>query len=89
MAWRRERSQSRVDGVYDADPEKNPDAKRYDELTYLRVLSQKLGVMDSTAISLCMENELPVLVFNMLEPGNLLRAARGEAIGTIVRGAGE
>lgn len=80
---------TRVDGVYDADPEKNPDAKRYDELTYLRVLSQKLGVMDSTAISLCMENDLPVLVFNMLERGNLLRAARGEAIGTIVRGAGE
>jgi uridylate kinase len=78
---------TRVDGVYDSDPEKNPSAVRFSELSYLDVLSQKLGVMDSTAISLCMENSLPVLVFNMLEEGNLLRAAQGESIGTIVRGA--
>ncbi|MDG1400057.1 MAG: UMP kinase [Candidatus Binatia bacterium] len=78
---------TRVDGVYDSDPEKNPSAVRFSELSYLDVLSQKLGVMDSTAISLCMENSLPVLVFNMLEEGNFLRAAQGESIGTIVRGA--
>lgn len=77
---------TRVDGVYDSDPEENPQAKRFEELTYLTVLSQKLGVMDSTAISLCMENDLPVLVFNLLEPGNLVRAVRGEKIGTMVRG---
>ncbi|MEO2166560.1 MAG: UMP kinase [bacterium] len=77
---------TRVDGVYDSDPEKDPAAVRFEELTYLSVLGQKLGVMDSTAISLCMENDLPVLVFNLLETGNLVRAARGEKIGTIVRG---
>ena len=77
---------TRVDGVYDSDPEKNPAARRLAELTYLDVLSQKLGVMDSTAISLCMENDLPVRVFNLLEPGNLERVVRGEAIGTLVRG---
>lgn len=81
---------TKVDGVYDADPMINPNAVRYRELTYLEVLSQKLKVMDSTAISLCMDNELPVLVFNMLEPGNLKRAMLGEPIGTVVRGgAGE
>ena len=71
-----------------SDPEKNPDAKKFAELTYLDVLSQKLKVMDSTAISLCMDNELPVLVYNLLVPGNLTRVARGEPIGTIVRGGG-
>ena len=67
-------------------PMTNPNAKRYDELTYLDVLSQKLKVMDSTAISLCMDNHLPVLVFNFLVPGNLKRVMLGETIGTIVRG---
>lgn len=79
---------TKVDGVYDSDPMLNPNAVRYRELTYLDVLSQKLKVMDSTAISLCMDNELPVLVFNMLEPGNLKRAMLGEPIGTVVRGGG-
>jgi uridylate kinase len=79
---------TKVDGVYDSDPKLNPQAVFYPELTYLDVLSQKLKVMDSTAISLCMDNELPVLVFNMLEPGNLRRAMTGERIGTIVRGGG-
>ena len=79
---------TKVDGVYDSDPMRNPDAVRYRELTYLDVLSQKLKVMDSTAISLCMDNDLPVLVFNMLEPGNLKRAMLGEPIGTVVRGGG-
>jgi uridylate kinase len=77
---------TKVDGVYDSDPKLNPNAVLYRELTYLDVLSQKLGVMDSTAISLCMDNDLPVLVFNMLEPGNLRRAMLGEPIGTVVRG---
>jgi uridylate kinase len=80
---------TKVDGVYDSDPMLNPNAVRYRELTYLDVLSQKLKVMDSTAISLCMDNDLPVLVFNMLEPGNLQRAMLGEPIGTVVRGGGE
>jgi len=78
---------TKVDGVYDSDPMKNPSARRYTELTYLDVLSQKLGVMDSTAISLCMDNQLPVLVFNLLVPGNLKRVVQGETIGTLVRGA--
>ncbi len=79
---------TRVDGIYDADPLEVPSAKRFTELTYLDVLSQKLKVMDSTAISLCMENDLPVVVFNLLEAGNLRRAVAGEAIGTVVRGGG-
>ncbi len=77
---------TRVDGVFDADPLTHPGAVRYAELTYLDVLSQKLKVMDSTAISLCMENHLPVLVFNLLVPGNLQRVVRGEPIGTMIRG---
>lgn len=79
---------TKVDGIYDSDPMLNPSAVRYRELTYLDVLSQKLKVMDSTAISLCMDNDLPVMVFNMLEPGNLKRAMLGEPIGTVVRGGG-
>ncbi len=79
---------TRVDGVYDADPEKNPDARLLPELTYLDVLSQKLGVMDSTAISLCMENDLPVRVINLLQAGNLERVVRGEPLGTLVHGGG-
>lgn len=79
---------TKVDGVYDSDPMLNPNAVRSRELTYLDVLSQKLKVMDSTAISLCMDNDLPVLVFNVLDPGNLKRAMLGEPIGTVVRGGG-
>jgi uridylate kinase len=77
---------TRVDGVYDADPEKQPDARRFDQLTYIEVLNRGLQVMDSTAISLCMDNDLPILVFNMLEPGNILRAVSGVRIGTLVHG---
>lgn len=76
---------TKVDGVFDADPNEYPDAKRYEELTYFDVLSKSLKVMDSTAISLCMDNKLPVIVFNLMENGNILRAVRGEKIGTIVR----
>jgi uridylate kinase len=77
---------TRVDGIYDADPEKHPDARRFDELTYIDVLNRGLQVMDSTAISLCMDNDLPILVFNMLERGNIMRAVSGVRIGTLVHG---
>ena len=76
---------TRVDYVYDSDPEKNPNAKPYPQLTYLDVLSQGLKVMDSTAISLCMDNELPIIVFNLHEKGALKRLVAGEAIGTLVK----
>lgn len=75
-----------VDGVYDSDPAKNPEAKKFDELDYIEVIQRKLNVMDSTAISLCMDNSIPILVFNIDEPGNILRAASGEKIGTLVGG---
>ena len=77
---------TRVDGVYDADPEKHPEATRFDELTYIDVLNRNLQVMDSTAISLCMDNGLPILGFNMLELGNIMRAVSGVRIGTLVHG---
>ncbi len=74
-----------VDGVYTADPQKFPEAKKYETLTFMTVLSQGLGVMDSTATSLCMDNNIPILVFSISDAGNILRAVRGESIGTIVR----
>jgi uridylate kinase len=77
---------TRVDGVYTADPAKEPSATRYDELTYMDVLRAGLKVMDSTAISLCMDNDLPILVFNLMESGSILRAVTGERIGTLVHG---
>ena len=77
---------TRVDGVYSADPAKDPNAVRYRELAYIDVLNRELKVMDSTAISLCMDNGLPILVFNMLEPGNIMRAVSGVHIGTLVHG---
>jgi uridylate kinase len=77
---------TKVDGVYDADPMRVPNAKRYHTLTYIEVLQQKLKVMDSTAISLCMDNRLPILVFSLLEPGNIKRVVLGEPVGTIVHG---
>jgi uridylate kinase len=77
---------TRVDGVYSADPLKEPDAVKFEELSYIDVLNRKLGVMDSTAISLCMDNSFPIVVFNLLEKGVLLRLMRGERVGTLVRG---
>lgn len=74
---------TKVDGVYDKDPEKHDDAVRYDELTYSDVLSQGLKVMDSTAVSLCMDNHLPILVFQ-LQRGSVAAAVRGEGLGTLV-----
>jgi uridylate kinase len=76
---------TKVDGVYTADPKKDKAARRYEELSYMEVLQQGLGVMDSTAITLCMENRLPVIVFNLFEEGNLERVVRGEALGTRIR----
>jgi uridylate kinase len=73
-----------VDGVYDSDPKANPDAKRYDEIDFLSVLNQGLGVMDATAISLCMDNGLPIVVFELLREGNIGRVVRGEPVGTLV-----
>ncbi len=75
---------TRVDGVYDKDPEKFKDARRYDAITYLEVLNQGLKVMDSTAISLCMENKLPIVVFDIGTRGNLARVVGGETVGTLV-----
>jgi uridylate kinase len=75
---------TRVDGVYDSDPEKNPNAIRFPNISYMDVLKRNLNIMDMTAITLCRENKLPILVFNMNRPGNLKRLVMGEAIGTKV-----
>ena len=75
---------TKVDGVYDSDPMKNPDAKRFEHISYMDVLSKDLHVMDATAISLCMDNEVPMLVFDLMKPGNIKRALKGEAIGTTI-----
>lgn len=75
---------TKVDGVYDRDPVKSPDAKMFSQITYLDVLSRGLAVMDTTAISLCMENALPIIVFNLNVPGNLKRVVAGEKIGSLV-----
>ena len=74
----------KVDGVYSDDPKKNPDAVKFDSLKYIDVLIEGLKVMDSTAISLCMDNNIPLIVFDMMTPGNMKRAAMGETIGTYV-----
>jgi uridylate kinase len=73
-----------VDGVYDDDPRKNPDAVKFDSLTYGEVLERRLKVADATAISLCMDNRLPIVVFDLMAEGNIARAVRGEKIGTLV-----
>jgi uridylate kinase len=73
-----------VDGVYDADPKTHPDAVKFDQLDYAEVIARSLKVADATAISLCMDNELPIVVFNLLAEGNIERAVRGEKIGTLV-----
>lgn len=77
---------TKVDGVFDADPMTHPDAVKFDELTYIDVLNRGLKVMDSTAISLSMDNNLPIIVFNMEREGNIVRALKGDKVGTIVRG---
>ena len=75
---------TKVDGIYDADPKKVPDAKLFDQIRYIDVLSKGLGVMDTTAISLCMDNSLPIIVFNLNVSGNLKRIVLGEKIGSLV-----
>jgi uridylate kinase len=76
---------TKVDGIYDKDPMKNTDAKRFDRISYLEVLNKDLKVMDLTAVSLCMDNKLPILSFDMTKKGNVLRAVCGEHIGTVVQ----
>ncbi len=75
---------TKVDGVYDADPHTTPDAVRFDRLDYSEYLSRGLKVMDTTAVSLCMDNRLPIVVFELMEEGNVLRAIRGEKVGTLI-----
>ncbi len=75
---------TKVDGVYAEDPHENPDAERFDHLTYMRALEMRVGVMDATAISLCMENDLPIIVLNLWQPHSLEQAVLGEAIGTLI-----
>lgn len=75
---------TKVDGVYDKDPKENSDASRYETISYMDVLSKNIRVMDSTAISMCMEFQLPIVVFNLKEEGNILRAIKGETIGTYI-----
>jgi uridylate kinase len=77
---------TKVDGIYTADPVKHPDATRYERISYLQVLQDRLQVMDATAISLCMDNKLPIVVFNLRTPGNVRRVVSGEPVGTTVTG---
>jgi len=77
---------TRVDGVYSADPEKDPSATKFDHISFAKVISMGLGVMDMTAFTLCQENNLPIIVFDINKDGNLLRIVQGEAIGTLVEG---
>jgi len=76
---------TKVDGVYSSDPKKYPNAKRYETVSFTDALTLKLGVMDSTALSLCRDNDMPIIVFDVNTPGNLLRAVQGEPVGTLVR----
>jgi uridylate kinase len=77
---------TKVDGVYDRDPVKNPDAKRFNELTYREVIEKNLKVMDLTAITLCMDNNLPIIVFDLNKTGNIFKVVTGESTGTYIRG---
>ena len=80
---------TKVDGVYSADPATDPAATRHDELPYTEVLARRLGVLDSTAVSLCMDNELPIIVFDINAGDNIYRAALGEPVGTLINGGQE
>lgn len=77
---------TRVDGVYDADPEKEPNAQRYTRIGYTELLANRLEALDATAVSLAMDNEMPIVMFDMTQPGNIVRAVRGEPIGTLIAG---
>ena len=80
---------TKVDGIYDSDPKQNPKARRYSQITYLEALQKQLKVMDSTAFSLCMDNKMPIIVFDLFKPHNLRRVVLGEKVGTLVAGSGE
>ncbi|MET0254687.1 MAG: UMP kinase, partial [Luteibacter sp.] len=73
-----------VDGIYSADPKRDPSAQRYDHLTYNQVIERRLEVMDTAAIALCRENKLPLRIYDMTEPGNLMKIMQGEPVGTLV-----
>ena len=75
---------TKVDGIYDSDPKKNPDARRFDHLGYIEALNMRVGVMDSTALTLCMDNNLPIIVLDLWQPGSLEKAILGEPVGTLV-----
>jgi len=75
---------TKVDGIYDSDPKKNPKAERYDQISYKEALMKQLQVMDSTAFSLCMDNKMPIIVFDMFKPHNLRRVVVGDKVGTLV-----
>ncbi|HEV3252016.1 MAG TPA: uridine monophosphate kinase, partial [Puia sp.] len=77
---------TRVNGIYTADPEKDPNAKKFDTITFQECITKNLRVMDMTAFTLCMENKLPIIVFDMNKPGNLLKVVSGEKVGTLVKG---
>lgn len=76
---------SKVDGIYDSDPEKNPQAKKFDQITFDEVLARRLSVMDMTAFALCRDNNLPIIVFDAMKPGNIKRVIMGEKLGTLVK----
>ncbi|GMA14831.1 UMP kinase [Deinococcus metallilatus] len=78
-------AKNKVDGVYDSDPRKNPDARRLDRLTHIEVVERRLEVMDATALTLCMDRGLPIVVFDLFEPGNLRRLLMGERVGTLIQ----
>jgi uridylate kinase len=75
---------TKVDGVYDSDPKQNPDARRYSKISYIEALQRRLKVMDSTAFSLCMDNKMPIIVFDVFRPHNLKRIVLGDKVGTLV-----
>ena len=77
-------AKNKVDGVYDADPRREPGARRFETLDYIEAINRRLEVMDSTALSLCMEHDLPIVVFDLSAPDSIVRAVRGEKIGTLV-----
>ncbi len=81
-------SKNKVDGIYDADPNEQPDAKRYSAISYMEALNLRLGVMDSTALTLCMDNTLPIVVFDIFDKGSLGRILKGETVGTLVNATG-
>ena len=81
-------AKNKVDGVYDDDPLKNPQARRFDHIQFIELINRRLSVIDSTALSLCMENDLPIRVFDLAQPGNILRLLQGESIGTLIDATG-